>query len=144
VAPVPAPTAETAALPTTSGAGTGTGAGVGNGTGQGSGAGSGTGAGAGPGIDSASVTIIPPVWRAGAIPLESPPGALRGQSVTVTFAVRSDGRVDRVEVRPLITDDTYARVFGDMMREFRFVPAHTIAGVNVAATTTLTFKLPTR
>jgi len=124
-----------------SGVGGGTGTGTGAGTGAGDGPGSGSGTGGGVGEEG---PVSAPVWRSGALPFDQPPKALRGRSVRVTFWVRADGRVDRLETMPEITDREYAARLDETLRGFRFVPARTASGTPVASTSVLTFKLPSR
>lgn len=148
--PVPAssPTAAAAtmaALPAQaagsgSGTGGGTGSGVGSGTGSGVGAGSGTGTGGGAGDGP----VRAPVWRSGALPFEPPPKHLRGRTVAVTFWVRADGRVEKIEVAPALPAGDYARRFEETLLGYRFQPARTAAGAAVAATTTLDIQLPSK
>lgn len=123
------------------GEGGGRGEGRGTGTGSGTGPGSGTGAGGGSG-DGGPVSA--PVWRSGALPFDSPPKSLRGRTVRVTFFVRADGRVEKLETDPPLDDRDYAVRFDETLRDFRFLPARTMAGVAVAAKTVLTFELPSR
>lgn len=122
----------------------GRGAGGGVGEGQGPGAGTDVGAGAGPGAGGGGEggTIRPPELRDLAFPFETPPKALRGASLSVTFWVRVDGGVERYEVDPELTDRDYARKFDEVIRAFRFTPARAPDGTRVAGTTTVTFTLP--
>jgi hypothetical protein len=116
--------------------GGGTGGGAGPGVGPGSGEGRGPGAGGGGGV------IRPPELRDLAFPFETPPKELRGASLDVVFWVRVDGRVERYEVQPVITDRDYARKFDEVIRAFRFTPARAPDGSRVAGTTRVTFTLP--
>jgi hypothetical protein len=86
--------------------------------------------------------VRPPELRDLAFPFETPPKELRGASLDVTFWVRVDGRVERYEVRPMITDRDYARKFDEVIRAFRFTPARAPDGTRVAGTTRVTFTLP--
>jgi TonB family protein len=122
------------------GAGGGAGGGTGGGLGGASGGGTGTGPGAGAGGEGGS--IRPPELRDLAFPFDTPPKALRGASLDVTFWVRTDGRVDRYQVTPAIDDEDYARKFDEVVRAFRFTPARAPDGTRVAGTTTVTFTLP--
>ena len=56
--------------------------------------------------------------------------------------VRVDGRVERYEVQPVITDRDYARKFDEVIRAFRFSPARAPDGSVIAGTTRVTFTLP--
>lgn len=120
------------------------GAGGGTGGGRGSGIGPGQGSGAGPGNGGggAGGVVRPPELRDLAFPFDTPPKALRGASLAVTFWVRVDGMVDRYEVDPTIGDRDYARKFDEVIRAFRFTPARAPDGSRVAGTTTVTFTLP--
>jgi hypothetical protein len=86
--------------------------------------------------------IRPPELRDLAFPFETPPKELRGASLDVTFWVRVDGRVERYEVQPVITDRDYARKFDEVIRAFRFTPARAPDGTRIAGTTRVTFTLP--
>ena len=118
------------------GSGNGAGGGEGPGIGPGSGDGSGHGAGGEGGV------IRPPELRDLAFPFENPPKELRGASLDVTFWVRVDGRVERYEVEPEISDRDYARKFDEVIRAFRFTPARAPDGTRIAGTTRVTFTLP--
>ena len=147
---VPADTARSAVAVATTGdtapAGTGLGAGAegGAGGGRGTGVGGNAGTGAGPGGEGGGQggTTRPPELRDLAFPFDEPPKQLRGASLNVTFWVRVDGRVERYEVDPEISDRDYARKFDEVMRSFRFTPARAPDGTRVAGTTTVTFTLP--
>ena len=146
--PVPQPldtlpavaTAETGAASESGGSGPGTGGGEGGGTGPGVGPGSGEGRG--PGAGGGGGVIRPPELRDLAFPFETPPKELRGASLDVVFWVRVDGRVERYEVQPVITDRDYARKFDEVIRAFRFTPARAPDGSRIAGTTRVTFTLP--
>ncbi len=137
-------TADTAPAAPSAGAGPGiggaTGGGAGGGTGRGIGPGSGDGSG--PGAGGEGGVIRPPELRDLAFPFETPPKELRGASLDVVFWVRVDGRVERYEVRPVITDRDYARKFDEVIRAFRFTPARAPDGTRIAGTTRVTFTLP--
>jgi hypothetical protein len=107
---------------------------AGGGVGQGSGADSGSGSGGG--------RARPPEPRDMAFPFDNPPKELRGVSLSVTFWVRVDGRVERYEVVPEIRDREYAKKFDEVMRAFRFTPARAPDGSQVAGTTKISFTLP--
>jgi hypothetical protein len=124
------------------GPGTGEGTGGGTGGGDGPGTGEGRGEGTGPGAGGGGGVVRPPELRDLAFPFENPPKELRGASLDVTFWVRVDGRVERYEVRPTITDRDYARKFDEVIRAFRFTPARAPDGSRVAGTTRVTFTLP--
>lgn len=124
------------------GTGPGTGGGTGGGTGEGVGPGTGGGTGDGPGGPGGGGSIRPPELRDLAFPFDNPPKELRGALLSVTFWVRTDGRVDRYEVAPAIEDREYARKFDEVIRAFRFSPARMPDGTRVAGTTTVTFTLP--
>jgi hypothetical protein len=137
-------TADTTPAAPPSGAGPGTGGGRGGGAGGGTGPGSGPGSGEGrgPGAGGEGGVIRPPELRDLAFPFETPPKELRGASLDVVFWVRVDGRVERYEVRPVITDRNYARKFDEVIRAFRFTPARAPDGSRIAGTTRVTFTLP--
>lgn len=148
VQPVPQPvdslspvaTAEPGPAAAVSETGPGTGGGAGGGTGPGVGPGSGEGRG--PGAGGGGGVIRPPELRDLAFPFETPPKELRGASLDVVFWVRVDGRVERYEVQPVITDRDYARKFDEVIRAFRFSPARAPDGSRIAGTTRVTFTLP--
>jgi TonB family protein len=77
-----------------------------------------------------------------AFPFDAPPKELRGVSLNVTFWVREDGRVERYQVEPPITDRDYAKKFDEVMRTFRFTPARAPNGTRVAGVATISFTLP--
>jgi hypothetical protein len=77
-----------------------------------------------------------------AFPFDNPPKALRGVSLSVTFWVGMDGRVERYQVVPEIKDRDYAKKFDEVMRAFRFTPARAPDGSSVAGTTKISFTLP--
>jgi outer membrane biosynthesis protein TonB len=77
-----------------------------------------------------------------AFPFDNPPKELRGVSLSVTFWVGRDGRVERYQVVPEIKDRDYARKFDEVMRAFRFTPARAPDGTSVAGTTKISFTLP--
>jgi hypothetical protein len=77
-----------------------------------------------------------------AFPFDNPPKELRGVSLSVTFWVRVDGRVERYQVVPEIKDREYAKKFDEVMRAFRFTPARAPDGTWVAGTTKISFTLP--
>jgi hypothetical protein len=122
------------------GAGGGAGGGVGGGVGRGIGPGSGEGIG--PGTGGEGGVVRPPELRDLAFPFETPPKELRGASLDVTFWVRVDGRVERYQVEPEISDRDYARKFDEVIRAFRFTPARAPDGTRIAGTTRVTFTLP--
>jgi outer membrane biosynthesis protein TonB len=116
--------------------------GGGTGGGDGPGNGPGSGDGRGPGVGGGGGVVRPPELRDLAFPFETPPKELRGASLDVTFWVKVDGRVERYEVRPVITDRDYARKFDEVIRAFRFTPARAPDGSRIAGTTRVTFTLP--
>jgi outer membrane biosynthesis protein TonB len=153
VPPTPAPVDTTPAIaaadssataPATAGTGPGDGSGSGGGAGggDGPGAGPGSGDGTGPGMGGGGGVVRPPELRDLAFPFETPPKELRGASLDVTFWVRVDGRVERYEVRPAISDRDYAQKFDEVIRAFRFTPARAPDGTKIAGTTRVTFTLP--
>ncbi len=132
----------TAAPSVGEGPGEGEGGGGGAGGGRGPGGGPGSGEGSGPGRGGGGGVVRPPELRDLAFPFETPPKALRGASLDVTFWVRVDGRVERYEVRPAIEDKDYARKFDEVIRAFRFTPARAPDGTRIPGTTRVTFTLP--
>jgi len=152
VLPTPLPSADTlpvaAAAPADAGPAAGAGPGVGGGTGGGEGGGVGPGTGRGVGEGSGAGAggeggvVRPPELRDLAFPFDNPPKELRGASLSVTFWVRVDGKVERYQVDPAIADRDYARKFDEVIRAFRFSPARASDGSRVAGTTTVTFTLP--
>jgi hypothetical protein len=90
-------------------------------------------------VDTAPVQPEP---RDMAFPFDNPPKELRGVSLSVTFWVRVDGRVERYQVVPEIKDRDYAKKFDEVMRAFRFTPARAPDGTWVAGTTKISFTLP--
>lgn len=153
-APVPAPPiAAAGAVDQGEGAGTGTGTGAGAGAGSGGGTGGGTGGGegtgigtgTGPGTGGEGGTGRPPEPRQLILPpLESTPKALRGQTVRVTFWVRSDGGVERITVEPEIADRGYAAKFEEAMVKYRFRPARDAEGRATTGSYTIDVELTAR
>jgi hypothetical protein len=145
VAPRPVDTvAATAAAPNEAGGRVGPGAGGERGArdlaGQGQGNGAGGGPGAGRGGEGGKTR--PPEPRDMAFPFDTPPKELRGVSLSVTFWVRVDGKVERYTVEPAIKDRDYAKKFDEVMRAFRFTPAQAPDGTRVPGTTRISFTLP--
>ena len=136
--------ADTAPAASASGTGPGIGGATGGGGGgrAGQGFGPGAGEGRGPGAGGGGGVVRPPELRDLAFPFETPPKELRGASLDVVFWVRVDGRVERYEVQPVITDEDYARKFDEVIRAFRFTPARAPDGSRIAGTTRVTFTLP--
>ncbi len=116
--------------------------GAGSGNTAGIGGGAGAGGGTGPGGGGGGGTLRPPEPRDMAFPFDAPPKELRGVSLSVTFWVRADGRVERYLVEPEIKDRNYAKKFDEVMRAFRFTPALAPNGTHVAGTTRISFTLP--
>jgi outer membrane biosynthesis protein TonB len=146
--PLPSPDTVPVAAPAPGEAGTAAGEGPGAGGGTGGGEGGGVGPGTGPGVGEGAGTggeggvVRPPELRDLAFPFDNPPKELRGASLSVTFWVRVDGKVERYQVDPAIADREYARKFDEVIRAFRFSPARAPDGSRVAGTTTVTFTLP--
>jgi hypothetical protein len=138
---VPPQPADTVAPATVAGQSAGeTGREIGDASGQDRGSGIGGGTGRGPGGEGGKVR--PPEPRDMAFPFDTPPKELRGASLSVTFWVRVDGRVERYSVEPAIKDRDYAKKFDEVMRAFRFTPARAPDGTRVPGTTRISFTLP--
>ena len=120
----------------------GSGGGAGGGTGGGQGSGNGTGIGPGTGGGEGG-GIRPPELRGLALPFGTPPKELRGKELKVTFAVTADGRVERFETDPVITDRGYYQKFSEAALGYRFRPARRPDGQLVAAVLVMYFTLPT-
>ena len=140
------PAAQTASATPGAGAGGAKGIGPGSGGGSGGGQGGGVGPGAGPGTGSGGEggSIRPPELRGLAIPFSTPPRELRGKTVKVTFAITTDGRVERFETDPVITNRGYYRKFAEIVLGFRFRPARGPDGQPVAVVFPMEFTLPTQ
>ncbi len=142
VAPLPdtLPSRSTASPASGSGTGTGTGSGSGTGTGSGSGSGSGDGsgkgAGRGPGGGDGG-TARPPEPRQLILPPTDIPKVLRGATISVTFLVGPEGRVEDVRFSPEPEDRGFARQLEEVMRSYRFRPARGPDGLPVAGTVTV-------
>jgi len=100
------------------------------------GPGSGGGGGGGSGRD--------PQWTYGTFFFEKPPKELRGQTLRVTFYVRANGRVARVETEPRIEDGDFAQKFLERAMTYRFKPARNAEGADVPGVMTMTFTLPSK
>lgn len=132
---VPVPqVAVSAAAKGDGGTGTGGGIGTGTGTGVGAGTGEGSGDGVGPGGGGSG---RPPEPRQMILPPLEFPKVMRGKTVSVTFWVADDGRVDRIEVTPEIPDKKFREKFEEVMRNYRFRPARTAEGTLITGTTTI-------
>jgi hypothetical protein len=145
VAPRPVDTvAATAAAPSETAGGAVPGVGGQRGAGDlaGQGQGNGTGGGPGAGRGGEGGKTRPPEPRDMAFPFDTPPKELRGVSLSVTFWVRVDGKVERYTVEPAIKDRDYAKKFDEVMRAFRFTPAQAPDGTRVPGTTRISFTLP--
>jgi len=128
---------------TSAGAGSTPGSGGGTGGGSNGGQGSGTGTGNGPGSGGEGGSIRPPDPRGLSFPFGTPPKELRGKELKVTFAVTADGRVERFETDPVITDRGYYQKFSEAALGYRFRPARRPDGQAVAAVLVMYFTLPT-
>ena len=118
---------------TGTGSGTGPGSGTGTGSGNGSGDGSGNGSGKGPGGGGGG-TARPPEPRQLILPPPEIPKTLRGVTISVTFMVGPEGRVESVRFSPEPEDRGFARKLEDIMRNYRFRPARGPDGLPVAGT----------
>ena len=110
----------------------GPGSGGGTGGGNGPGDGPGTGPGSGPGNGGAGSAKGPQIRQLILVP-ENPPRELRGQTITINFSIRANGRVEQVEFSPEIRNRDYANKFRESLLAFIFVPARSAAGVPIAA-----------
>lgn len=145
VVPPPAPPAvvePSSPLPV-AGAGTGTGSGGGNGPGRGPGTGSGQGPGTGSGSgggNGAGKGVSQPMWKQMPLPpMDKTPKKLRGKDVAVTFMVSADGRALAWTVTPPIEDRNFAKIFEEVLRNFRFFPATDATGKPIPGTVTFTY-----
>ncbi len=142
------PPSDTLPQPPAAGATTGTGGGTGgvSGSGAGPGSGAGTGPGSGgsagpPAPDSTRLLGRPPEPIQLIIPPFDYPRIMHGRTVTVTFFVLENGRVDHVALAPEIPDRGYARKFEEAMLKYRFRPARSPAGLPVPGTINVTISL---
>ncbi len=67
------------------------------------------------------------------MPPENPPRDLKGQTVTINFSIRADGRVERVEFDPEIRNRDFANKFRERLLSYVFTPARDAAGAAIAA-----------
>ena len=116
----------------------GPGSGGGTGGGNGPGDGPGTGPGSGPGNGGSG--SAQPRWRQAIMPPEHTPRELRGQTITILFSIRADGRVERVEFSPEIRDRDFANKFRERLLAYVFIPARSAAGVPIAAEYPISFR----
>ncbi len=142
--PPPAPanaglTTPTAGTGAGNGGGSGTGVGSGQGTGEGPGSGSGKGGGTGGGNGG-----FPPDNTRMIIPPTNVPKELRGMPITVKFSIDSTGVVTDLVVTPPIANRGYAKRFDEAMRGYRFIPARSPTGRNVAGIFTVQVTLGSR
>jgi hypothetical protein len=120
----------------------GGGGGGGGGPGPGAGLGGGVGAATGPGTGAEAGYIFPASPRTAILPpLAKVPGSVAGRWYHVRFWVAADGRVTQVEVDPPIADAAYGREFQQHMMAYRFYPAHTRDGRNVAYVATIPLRI---
>ncbi len=122
-------------------AGAGPGDGGGSGGGSGGGIGTGIGPGSGPGSGGTRSLARDPEPRQMVLPPEVKKKELRGTVIAVTFWVRSDGRVRRVDVSPRISDGKYASEFRQTMESYVFRPARSDTGQPVAGVFTIKVRL---
>jgi len=127
----PAPAASPALGPG-AGAGQGAGAGPGAGTGSGGGSGSGVGPGTGPDSGGGGGRIYPPFLQGLSFPFNAP-RSLKGQTITAVFQISETGEVLHVALDPVPDDRGFAREMLDRLRQYKFIPAHTVDGQPVAA-----------
>lgn len=121
-------------------AGTGGGAGGGNGGGQGLG----TGGGAGPGTGGGERGRPPGLKGFPIPPMDGTPKALRGKELLVRCYVNMDGKVDRFETDPPITDGGFRARLADVIAGYKFTPARDSTGRAVAGVAVVTLTLSTR
>lgn len=122
--PVPAAPATAASPDSVAGVGPGTGGGAGGGNGGGIGPGNGAGSGPGNGTGvGEGGTGTPPIPRQYIIPPQDAPKELRGKEIRVTSYIDANGKVERVEFHPEISDGGYARRLREAMLNYRFKPA---------------------
>ncbi|MFN0179298.1 MAG: energy transducer TonB [Gemmatimonadales bacterium] len=132
---LPAATTDQPASGSGGGRGTGSGSGSGTGTGSGSGAGSGSGTGSGTGPGSGGGgTARPPEPRQLILPPPDVPKSMRGITISVTFLVGPEGRVESVRFVPEPDDRGFAKKLEEVMRNYRFRPARGPDGTVVAGT----------
>jgi hypothetical protein len=130
------------ALPPPSVGGGGGGGGGGGAPGPGAGLGGGIGPAAGPGTGAEAGYIFPASPRTAILPpLAKVPGSVAGRWYHVRFWVAPDGRVTQVDVDPPIADAAYGREFQQHMMAYRFYPAHTRDGRNVAYVATIPMRI---
>jgi len=108
------------------GSGGGRGGGNGPGTGPGSGPGSGLGNGGGSGF------LREPSPKQLILPEEHAPRDLRGRTIRITFWIKADGNVERVEFTPEINNREYADKFRDRLLHYVFTPARSASGEAIA------------
>jgi len=73
--------------------------------------------------------------------MEGTPKALRGKDLLVRVFVGIDGRVDRYETDPQVTDGGFRRKLDDIIAGYRFTPAKDSTGRVVPGITTVTMTL---
>jgi hypothetical protein len=74
-------------------------------------------------------------------PIDGVPKELRGQMITVTYTIASDGRIERVEITPDIRDKGFAKKFRERMEQYQFRPGLSPEGAPVASTVTYTVQI---
>ena len=110
------------------------------GRGTGAGAGGDSAAGSGTGGESDYIFVASP--RTAILPpLAKVPGSVAGRTYRLRFSVAADGRVTRVDVDPPISNETYRRDFLERMMAYRFYPARTRDGRNVASVVTVPLRI---
>jgi hypothetical protein len=118
-------------------AGEGGGAGGGTGGGQGTG----TGTGSGPGTGGSLRGQVPTLRGFPIPPMDGTPRPLRGKDLLVRVFVGIDGRVDRYETEPEVTDGGFRRKLDDIIAGYRFTPARDSTGRAVPGITTVIMTL---
>jgi len=76
--------------------------------------------------------------------MEGTPRALRGKDLLIRAFVGTDGRVDRYETVPEITDGGFRRKLDDIIAGYKFTPARDSTGRAVPGITTVIMTLANR
>ena len=73
--------------------------------------------------------------------MDGTPRPLRGKDLLVRVYVGIDGRVDRYETDPVVTDGGFRRKLDDVVAGFKFTPARDSIGRAVPGVTVVTLTL---
>jgi hypothetical protein len=77
-------------------------------------------------------------------PMDGTPKPLRGKELLVRLFVNMDGKVDRFETDPPVSDGGFRARLADVIAGYKFTPARDSIGRHVAGVAVVTLTLSTR